>query len=233
GSGLTLHVLGFFFLSHNSSGDTISPDQDQLTGTEGKSVTMKCNYQTGSSSPWLYWYKQDSDIQAPQFILWKGAKISTSELIPNNRYKSRTTETSTELIITKLTLADTALYYCAVDTQTQGLAPTPADLPLEEGPSPLHRGRFSCDLQSLEASPWHLQKPAVAGLDVHESTHARCPLLALGLDPTGSQLGALAPVQTLKRRATHPLTGGELCCKNTGAVAGTRSNLASGRLAGF
>uniref|UniRef100_A0A3P9JCG8 Ig-like domain-containing protein n=1 Tax=Oryzias latipes TaxID=8090 RepID=A0A3P9JCG8_ORYLA len=100
-----------------TAGDSISPDQDQLTGTEGKSVTMKCNYQTDRSHPWLYWYKHDSDLQAPQFILWKGAKgYSNSEHIPDKRYESRTTDTSTELIIRELTLADTALYYCAVDT---------------------------------------------------------------------------------------------------------------------
>uniref|UniRef100_A0A3P9HX61 Ig-like domain-containing protein n=1 Tax=Oryzias latipes TaxID=8090 RepID=A0A3P9HX61_ORYLA len=88
---------------------------DQLTGTEGKSVTMKCNYQTSSSYIYLYWYKHNSDLQAPQFILWKGAKgYSNSELIPDKRYESRTTDTSTELTITKLTLADTALYYCAL-----------------------------------------------------------------------------------------------------------------------
>uniref|UniRef100_A0A3P9HV85 Ig-like domain-containing protein n=1 Tax=Oryzias latipes TaxID=8090 RepID=A0A3P9HV85_ORYLA len=100
-----------------NSGDTISPDQDQLTETEGKSVTMKCNYQTNSRGIYLYWYKHDSDLQAPQFILWKRAKGSTSEHIPDKRYESRTTDTSTELIIRELTLADTALYYCAVDTQ--------------------------------------------------------------------------------------------------------------------
>ncbi|RVE61336.1 hypothetical protein OJAV_G00169800 [Oryzias javanicus] len=108
---LLSHILGL------TAGDTISPNQDQLTGTEGKSVTMKCNYQTSYSHPELYWYKHDSDLQAPQFILWKGAKSYTSEHIPDKRYESRTTPTSTELIITKLTLADTALYYCAIDTQ--------------------------------------------------------------------------------------------------------------------
>uniref|UniRef100_A0A8C8DN65 Ig-like domain-containing protein n=1 Tax=Oryzias sinensis TaxID=183150 RepID=A0A8C8DN65_9TELE len=100
-----------------TAGDSISPDQDELTGTEGKSVTMKCNYQT-DYNPYLYWYKHNSGLQAPQFILWKGAKgYSNSELIPDKRYESRTTDTSTELTITKLTLADTALYYCAVDPQ--------------------------------------------------------------------------------------------------------------------
>uniref|UniRef100_A0A8C7WS72 Ig-like domain-containing protein n=1 Tax=Oryzias sinensis TaxID=183150 RepID=A0A8C7WS72_9TELE len=95
-------------------------NKPEVTGSrsEGKSVTMKCNYQTSSSDIILHWYKHDSDLQAPQFILWKGAKsLSNGEHIPDKRYESRTTDTSTELTITKLTLADTALYYCAVITQ--------------------------------------------------------------------------------------------------------------------
>uniref|UniRef100_A0A8C7Y8Z5 Ig-like domain-containing protein n=1 Tax=Oryzias sinensis TaxID=183150 RepID=A0A8C7Y8Z5_9TELE len=95
---------------------TISPNQDQLTGTEGKSVTMKCYYETDYSFPQLYWYKHDSDLQAHQFILWKGAKsYSYNELIPDKRYESRTTDTSTELTIRKLNLEDTALYYCVLE----------------------------------------------------------------------------------------------------------------------
>uniref|UniRef100_A0A3P9ME47 Ig-like domain-containing protein n=1 Tax=Oryzias latipes TaxID=8090 RepID=A0A3P9ME47_ORYLA len=99
--------------------DTIFTYQDQLKENEGKSVTMKCNYQTSSNYVLLYWYKHDSDLQAPQFILWKGAKSSTREFIPDKRYESRTTDTSTELIIRKLTLADTALYYSLHMKQTK------------------------------------------------------------------------------------------------------------------
>uniref|UniRef100_A0A3B3HGT7 Ig-like domain-containing protein n=1 Tax=Oryzias latipes TaxID=8090 RepID=A0A3B3HGT7_ORYLA len=63
----------------------------------------------------LHWYKHDSDLQAPQFILLKGAKASTNELISDKRYGSRTTDTSTELTIRDLNLADTALYYCVLE----------------------------------------------------------------------------------------------------------------------
>ncbi|RVE61331.1 hypothetical protein OJAV_G00169740 [Oryzias javanicus] len=108
---LLSHILGL------TTGDSIYTYRDQLSGNEGESVTMKCNYQTDYSYPELYWYKHDSDIQTPQFILWKGAKSQKREYILDKRYESRTTPTSTELIITKLTLADTALYYCALVTQ--------------------------------------------------------------------------------------------------------------------
>uniref|UniRef100_A0A667WD75 Immunoglobulin V-set domain-containing protein n=1 Tax=Myripristis murdjan TaxID=586833 RepID=A0A667WD75_9TELE len=69
---------------------------------------------------YLHWYRHQSD-QAPQFILLKGAKGNTYEHIPNNRYGSKTSDTSTELTITGLTLADTALYYCALDTVIESL----------------------------------------------------------------------------------------------------------------
>ena len=97
------------------AGDTISPEQDEVSGREGESVTLTCIYQTSYTNVWLYWYKHHSDLQAPQFILWKGSV--SGGYIPDDRYKSQTTATSTELTIQSLTLADTALYYCALDTQ--------------------------------------------------------------------------------------------------------------------
>uniref|UniRef100_A0A3B5B8R1 T-cell receptor alpha/delta variable 26.0 n=1 Tax=Stegastes partitus TaxID=144197 RepID=A0A3B5B8R1_9TELE len=100
------------------AGDTISADQDEVSGTEGQSVTLSCKYQTDDDDVALYWYKHHSDLQAPQFILWKEAKGSTDQCVPNNRYESQTSDTSTTLTIRELTLADTALYYCAVETDT-------------------------------------------------------------------------------------------------------------------
>ena len=100
------------------AGDKISPEQHEVSEREGQSVTLRCNYETTSNYPDLYWYRHHSDLQAPQFILWKGAKSrSTSKYIPDKRYESQTSDTSSELTIRNLTLADTALYYCALETQ--------------------------------------------------------------------------------------------------------------------
>uniref|UniRef100_A0A3B4Z3L8 Ig-like domain-containing protein n=1 Tax=Stegastes partitus TaxID=144197 RepID=A0A3B4Z3L8_9TELE len=89
-----------------------------ISGTEGQSVTLSCNYETDDAVALLYWYKHHSDLQAPQFILWKQGKGGSAEHIPDKRkYGSQTSATSTTLTIRELTLADTALYYCAVDTQ--------------------------------------------------------------------------------------------------------------------
>uniref|UniRef100_A0A8D0AWP8 Ig-like domain-containing protein n=1 Tax=Sander lucioperca TaxID=283035 RepID=A0A8D0AWP8_SANLU len=96
------------------AGDKISPVRDEVSKREGESVTLKCEYETTYSSLALYWYRHHSDLQAPQFILWKGARgASSDEYIPDKqRYESITTVSSTELTIKTLTLADTGLYYC-------------------------------------------------------------------------------------------------------------------------
>uniref|UniRef100_A0A3Q3LMY6 Ig-like domain-containing protein n=1 Tax=Mastacembelus armatus TaxID=205130 RepID=A0A3Q3LMY6_9TELE len=98
-----------------TAGDTISPVEDEVTGREGESVKLTCRYQTDRTNIYLYWYKHHSDLEAPQFILWKGARSrSDSQYIPDNRYESQTSDASTELTIKSLTLADTALYYCLI-----------------------------------------------------------------------------------------------------------------------
>uniref|UniRef100_A0A7N8WHW1 Ig-like domain-containing protein n=1 Tax=Mastacembelus armatus TaxID=205130 RepID=A0A7N8WHW1_9TELE len=110
----------FLFSSHFiglTAGDTISPVEDEVTGREGESVKLTCRYQTTATYIYLHWYKHHSDLEAPQYILWKGAKGNPGQYIPDNRYESQTSDASTELTIKSLTLADTALYYCALETQ--------------------------------------------------------------------------------------------------------------------
>lgn len=116
---MLLHL--FLLLSHIiglTAGDSITPQQPEVTKTEGESVKLRCSYETDAGGALLYWYRHDSDLQAPQFILYKGARSwSGNDYIPNNRYDSETSPTTTNLTIAALTLADTALYYCALQTQ--------------------------------------------------------------------------------------------------------------------
>ena len=96
-------------------GDHLTPEKTEVSSNEGESVTLSCSYETSSNDVWLYWYRYYLN-QAPQFILFKGARGRIGhDLIPDNRYQSTTSRTNTELIITKVTLSDTALYYCALD----------------------------------------------------------------------------------------------------------------------
>uniref|UniRef100_A0A3B3DMJ6 Ig-like domain-containing protein n=1 Tax=Oryzias melastigma TaxID=30732 RepID=A0A3B3DMJ6_ORYME len=89
--------------------DSVQQPGGDVTAAEGDSVTLGCHFNSSTPNYYLFWYKQEGNNR-PMFILniLKTGTGTTAE---------ETTSTSTELIITKLTLADTALYYCAVDTQ--------------------------------------------------------------------------------------------------------------------
>ncbi|CAB1326150.1 unnamed protein product [Coregonus sp. 'balchen'] len=98
------------------SGASLTPDKEDYTPTERSSVTLSCSYETERDDILLYLYRHYSK-QAPQFLLYKGARSSNGvDHIPDKRYTSKTSQTSTELVIKRLTLADTALYYCASGT---------------------------------------------------------------------------------------------------------------------
>uniref|UniRef100_A0AAY5ED42 Ig-like domain-containing protein n=1 Tax=Electrophorus electricus TaxID=8005 RepID=A0AAY5ED42_ELEEL len=100
--------------------DQIGPNQDQDTEVfheEGQSVTLECSYDSTNQYVDLYWYRQHPN-KAPQYLLYKPARSSPSTgHISDRRFSSTTSDTSTQLTISGLTLADTALYYCALHTQ--------------------------------------------------------------------------------------------------------------------
>uniref|UniRef100_A0A8C9UB70 Ig-like domain-containing protein n=1 Tax=Scleropages formosus TaxID=113540 RepID=A0A8C9UB70_SCLFO len=63
---------------------------------------------------YLYWYRQNPN-QAPQYLLYKGARSdSSAEHSTNKRFKCTTSRDSTQLTIEALTMSDTAIYYCAL-----------------------------------------------------------------------------------------------------------------------
>eukprot|EP00063_Salmo_salar_P068441 XP_014043276.1 PREDICTED: uncharacterized protein LOC106596514 [Salmo salar] len=115
---VTDSTLFYCALKPTIAGEHITHVKHEVISTEGKPVTLSCSYDACSEYLRLYWYKHYPN-QAPQFLLYKGARSWRSEHITDKRYKSTTSWTSTELVITSLTLADTALYYCALRDDTQ------------------------------------------------------------------------------------------------------------------
>ncbi len=75
-------------------------------------MTLSCTYETNSNNIWLYWYRQYPNRE-PEYILFKGARSSSAEDIPDG-FQSTTSQSSTQLIINSVTLSDSALYYCAL-----------------------------------------------------------------------------------------------------------------------
>src|SRR4029434_9692540 len=105
----------FCFCFEGVTADQVSPEREDVTQSEEESVKFKCSYETSSTYVILYWYRQYPG-QAPQYLLRKGARSRSGsyEHSSDPRFDSTTSQTSTELHIKVLTLADTALYYCAL-----------------------------------------------------------------------------------------------------------------------
>uniref|UniRef100_A0A671QAJ3 T-cell receptor alpha/delta variable 23.1.3 n=1 Tax=Sinocyclocheilus anshuiensis TaxID=1608454 RepID=A0A671QAJ3_9TELE len=100
--------------------DSIEPKvKDDIISKEGESVTLSCTYDTSSNNVMLYWYRQYLNRE-PQFLLRKGARSwSSSEDIPDRRFRATTSQSSTEITIDSVTLSDSALYYCALRVGAQ------------------------------------------------------------------------------------------------------------------
>uniref|UniRef100_A0A674J230 Ig-like domain-containing protein n=1 Tax=Terrapene triunguis TaxID=2587831 RepID=A0A674J230_9SAUR len=54
-------------------GDSVQSREPEVSKSEGNTVSLSCSYDTSSSNVYLYWYRQYPH-QAPQYILWSGAK---------------------------------------------------------------------------------------------------------------------------------------------------------------
>ncbi|CAM2095092.1 unnamed protein product [Caretta caretta] len=98
-------------------GNSVRSNEPEMSGSAGGSVTLSCSYATSDSYAYLYWYRQYPN-QAPQYILWRGAKSASGQSntasFAQKRFSSQADDTSTVLNITALELADSAVYYCAL-----------------------------------------------------------------------------------------------------------------------
>uniref|UniRef100_A0A8C1LPC1 Ig-like domain-containing protein n=1 Tax=Cyprinus carpio TaxID=7962 RepID=A0A8C1LPC1_CYPCA len=99
--------------------DKIEPNKGtSLIGTEGESVTLSCSYESDSEYIYLYWYRQYPNGE-PKYLLYEGARSYSAKDSSDPRFQSRTSRILTELIISSVTLSDSALYYCALRVEAQ------------------------------------------------------------------------------------------------------------------
>ncbi|KAI7789467.1 TCR-alpha V segment II-41 [Triplophysa rosa] len=108
-------LLIFIIISGVMTADQIGPNKKSIIiKKEQETVILSCSYDTSSSYIWLYWYRQYPNREL-QYLLYKGARsYSSHENMPDSRFRSTTSESSTELIIKSVSLSDSALYYCAL-----------------------------------------------------------------------------------------------------------------------
>uniref|UniRef100_A0A672Q1C7 T-cell receptor alpha/delta variable 31.0 n=1 Tax=Sinocyclocheilus grahami TaxID=75366 RepID=A0A672Q1C7_SINGR len=82
---------------------------------EGESVTLDCKYTTASPSQELFWYIQRTD-ESPKLVLQRnsyGGGINGTEF-QERFYSEVKPSKSVPLIIQRLRVPDSALYYCAL-----------------------------------------------------------------------------------------------------------------------
>uniref|UniRef100_A0A674IC35 Ig-like domain-containing protein n=1 Tax=Terrapene triunguis TaxID=2587831 RepID=A0A674IC35_9SAUR len=98
-------------------GDSVRSKEPEVSGSEGDTVTLSCSYETSyTAGVYLYWYRQYPN-RVPQYILYRGAKGSTfsdTARFAQERFSSQADDSATILNITALELADSAVYYCAL-----------------------------------------------------------------------------------------------------------------------
>uniref|UniRef100_A0A3Q1J2H8 Ig-like domain-containing protein n=1 Tax=Anabas testudineus TaxID=64144 RepID=A0A3Q1J2H8_ANATE len=119
-------ITAFFLLAVAPSSSTLAqkdnvlqPEGDE-TQTEGDTVTLDCLYNSSSlTTNYLFWYKQDGKNR-PRFIL---SRFTLDEGNTADEFKERfssrlnSTFRSVPLKIQKLHVSDSAVYYCALNSE--------------------------------------------------------------------------------------------------------------------
>uniref|UniRef100_W5NLA6 Ig-like domain-containing protein n=1 Tax=Lepisosteus oculatus TaxID=7918 RepID=W5NLA6_LEPOC len=113
---ITITYCNFYSFSAAVHCDSISPQQTKVSGEEEGSVTLQCSYSTSNAGYRLYWYRQYPH-RPLQYILYKGAGTWSGDHTADfakDRFRSAVSGSSTTLRITKLSLSDSAVYFCAL-----------------------------------------------------------------------------------------------------------------------
>uniref|UniRef100_A0A8K9XEQ4 Ig-like domain-containing protein n=1 Tax=Oncorhynchus mykiss TaxID=8022 RepID=A0A8K9XEQ4_ONCMY len=96
--------------------EAVDQQSGHVTALEGGLVTLSCNYTTSSPSSNLFWYVQ-LPRDSPQYVLRRDrySEGSNSDEF-KKRFDSRLnfTSSSVPLMIQRLQLSDSAVYYCAL-----------------------------------------------------------------------------------------------------------------------
>uniref|UniRef100_A0A4W3ILL6 Ig-like domain-containing protein n=1 Tax=Callorhinchus milii TaxID=7868 RepID=A0A4W3ILL6_CALMI len=102
--------------------DYVTHSVPSVTETEGGQVTLDSNYATTLSDYCLYWYRQLSEKQ-PEYILRSCTVLPEHKAaFAQSRFsvELQTSRTSNKLTISQLELSDSAVYYCALSTHSDG-----------------------------------------------------------------------------------------------------------------
>uniref|UniRef100_A0A3B3C237 Ig-like domain-containing protein n=1 Tax=Oryzias melastigma TaxID=30732 RepID=A0A3B3C237_ORYME len=101
--------------------DKVIQPGGEVIAAEGDSVTLNCTFQTSSSNPYLFWYKQEVNSY-PKYMLRRdtyGTKDNAPEF-HEDRFVAEVKDKSVPLKIQNLHVSDSAVYYCALRPTVTG-----------------------------------------------------------------------------------------------------------------
>uniref|UniRef100_A0A8C8J1R7 Ig-like domain-containing protein n=1 Tax=Oncorhynchus tshawytscha TaxID=74940 RepID=A0A8C8J1R7_ONCTS len=113
------HFYYFISSAGMECGDSVTPDKEEYTPTEGSSVSLRCTYETSSNYVYLYWYRHYPN-QAPQFLLYKGARSQSGNITPGFTLNHDKNAKRTDLKISSAEVTDSAMYFCALRPTVTG-----------------------------------------------------------------------------------------------------------------
>uniref|UniRef100_A0A8C5H777 Ig-like domain-containing protein n=1 Tax=Gouania willdenowi TaxID=441366 RepID=A0A8C5H777_GOUWI len=87
--------------------------------TQGQTATLNCTFTTISSTPYLFWYKQEVNSY-PKFILTRSLhSADNSPEFVKDRFDAELKDSSVPLMIQDLHVCDSAVYYCALSSSSR------------------------------------------------------------------------------------------------------------------
>uniref|UniRef100_A0A6Q2X8L2 Ig-like domain-containing protein n=1 Tax=Esox lucius TaxID=8010 RepID=A0A6Q2X8L2_ESOLU len=105
----------FMFFAGSRAEDSVTQPTEDVMAVEGQSTTLSCKFTT-DQTPYLFWYKQQGNSN-PVFMMRRD-KYSSGETDVEfeNRFHAHlnVTTKSVPLMIQRLHLSDSAVYYCAL-----------------------------------------------------------------------------------------------------------------------
>uniref|UniRef100_A0A4W5K0G1 Ig-like domain-containing protein n=1 Tax=Hucho hucho TaxID=62062 RepID=A0A4W5K0G1_9TELE len=125
---LLLYVVKIYvsFFSGCRAGENVIQPTEDVMVVEGQPTTLSCQFDTADLSPYLFWYKQQTNSN-PIFMLRRDTFSSgetTTEFQERFDARLNFTAKSVPLTIQRVQLSESAVYYCALrPTVTTGIQP--------------------------------------------------------------------------------------------------------------
>uniref|UniRef100_A0A3Q0S792 Ig-like domain-containing protein n=1 Tax=Amphilophus citrinellus TaxID=61819 RepID=A0A3Q0S792_AMPCI len=107
-----------------TAGDTISPQQAEVTETEGQTVTLTCSYQTSAYDDYFFWYRQYPGTRPTLVISHSGTGEKILQPVSGFTVQAVDNNRQIDLQISSAAVTDSAVYYCAVRPTVTGNSKT-------------------------------------------------------------------------------------------------------------